>query len=210
MLRRLLVVFGCVLLAGCQTGAVPTRVTTVTVSASASGSADPAPSESPSGTPSPSPSASAPSPQVGARDVSAFPIADFASPSGRIWCGLHGDKALCHFPFEFAGSVPANDDVCPGAGIDVAGVEVSSVGSDYFCSGDPLAHPTAGSSQVRWHRGTGFGTVSYESQRLAVLPYGRSLRHGRYACRSERNGVTCVDVRTGRGFRVARAGVVLF
>ena len=67
-----------------------------------------------------------------------------------------------------------------------------------------------GSTQVQWRAGTGFPYVTYDGQRLATLPYGRSLRHGNYACRSETNGVTCVNVRTGRGFRMARAGVVLF
>ena len=37
-----------------------------------------------------------------------------------------------------------------------------------------------------------------------------ALSHGRYLCASETNGVTCADTRSGRGFRVARAGVVLF
>jgi hypothetical protein len=42
-----------------------------------------------------------------------------------------------------------------------------------------------------------------------VLRFGQTTRQGRLRCGSAENGITCRDVRTNRGFRIAREGVVL-
>jgi len=138
-------------------------------------------------------------------------MADFTSPSGGIWCGLAADYALCHIPFDgFKGKVPTTKQICPKEELDVTGVHVTRQGSRWFCSGDPSTMPVKGSPQVSWQKGTGFPFVKYQGQTMATLPYGQALRHGTYLCRSERTGVTCANLKTGRGFRVARAGIVLF
>ena len=138
-------------------------------------------------------------------------MADFTSPSGGIWCGLAADYALCHIPFDgFKGKVPTTKQICPKEELDVTGVHVTRQGSRWFCSGDPSTMPVKGSPQVSWQKGTGFPFVKYQGQTMATLPYGQALRHGNYLCRSERTGVTCANLKTGRGFRVARAGIVLF
>lgn len=149
-------------------------------------------------------------PAVAARDVSAWRKADFASPSGRIWCGLTAEDALCHFPRGFWGTIPSGEEVCPGEGLDVTGVAVTASGTTYFCSGDPSAFPVRGQDSVAWHTATGYPWVAYDGFTLAVLPYGKALRHGAFVCASAENGVTCAHRTTGRGFRIALAGVDFF
>ncbi len=43
-----------------------------------------------------------------------------------------------------------------------------------------------------------------------VLPYGESIRKGRFVCISEEVGVTCDNIRNGHGFFVSRQRVRLF
>lgn len=43
-----------------------------------------------------------------------------------------------------------------------------------------------------------------------VLPYGESIRKGRFACRSEEVGVRCLNRRNGHGFFLSRQRVRLF
>jgi hypothetical protein len=43
-----------------------------------------------------------------------------------------------------------------------------------------------------------------------VLPYGESLRKGRFVCTSEEVGVRCVNRRNGHGFLLSRQRVRLF
>ena len=106
---------------------------------------------------------------TGATDVSSYDFADFASPSGRIWCGLRSDLALCHFPYGMKGKVPSSNTVCPGEGLDVTGVSVDSQGrAAYFCSGDPEAFPQTSSESVAWWKPTGYPSVKYNSFTLAV------------------------------------------
>jgi len=193
-------------LAGCVAG--PSATVTVTVPPSPS-APDPT-SPSPAAPASTSPAAPSVPPSAGARDVSGFHVVDFASPSGRIWCGMRADLTLCHFPFGYTGEVPDSEEVCPGEGLDVTGVSLTSEGPGYFCSGDPQAMPDRGTPQVAWRRGTGFPFVSFDGHSLATLPYGESLRYLTVICSSEPSGISCGDDSTGRGFRVARADVVLF
>lgn len=145
---------------------------------------------------------------AGATDVSSFDFSDFASPSGRIWCGLRSDLALCHFPYGMKGKVPSSSTVCPGEGLDVTGVSVDAQGkAEYFCSGDPEAFPQTSSESVGWWKPTGYPSVKYNGFTLAVLPYGKRIANAAYVCISEKVGVTCGNTLTGKGFRVALAGV---
>jgi hypothetical protein len=175
------------------TPATPTAATTPTAGATASGTA-----------------ATMPDPAA-ALDVSAHDFADFASPTGRIWCGVHADTALCHFPSGMDSSkVPTSSKVCPGEHLDVTGVSVGTSGrASYFCSGDPEALPQVGSETTAWWTSTGFPSVAYDGFTLAVLPYDKAIAHAPFACLSARAGVTCANTVTGKGFTVARAGVTL-
>jgi len=142
--------------------------------------------------------------------VAAWDVSDFASQSGRIWCGLTSDRALCHFPRGFRGVIPSGEEICPDEGLDVTGIVVTDAEPRYFCSGDPSAFPVKGREQVAWHVGTGYPFVSYDGYTLAVLPYGKAIRNGHYICASAVTGVTCANRATGHGFRIAQAGVTFF
>ena len=56
-----------------------------------------------------------------------------------------------------------------------------------------------------------FGCVSDSAMQAGpVLPYGESIRKGRFVCTSEEVGVRCVNRRNGHGFFVSRQSVRLF
>lgn len=56
-----------------------------------------------------------------------------------------------------------------------------------------------------------FGCVSDSAMHAGpVLPYGESIRKGRFACTSEEAGVRCVNRRDGHGFFLSRQRVRLF
>lgn len=201
----------------------PTDPTTPTLTApavTASASAIPSTTTPTSATPSVAPSASTPAaptpsggasvPSLPALDVAAWDVSDFASQSGRIWCGLTSDRALCHFPRGFRGVIPSGEEICPDEGLDVTGIVVTDAEPRYFCSGDPSAFPVKGREQVAWHVGTGYPFVSYDGYTLAVLPYGKAIRNGHYICASAVTGVTCANRAIGHGFRIAQAGVTFF
>jgi hypothetical protein len=200
-------------LAGCSlTVNLPGATTAGTSSAPAPTSSPVASptSASPTGTvtstPTPTPTATVPTAD-GAIDVDAFESAHFASPTGRIWCALYDDWTLCHFPFGMDYSaVPKTSTVCPGEHLDVTGVSVQEE-ADYFCSGGAEALPQTNGEYVDWWKPTGFPSVKYQGFKLAVLPYGEKLRKGDFLCESEKSGVTCVNLASGRGFTVAKRGV---
>lgn len=217
-MRRIIViaVLACLGLAGCS----PAEPGPGTPSAPAS-SPSPTPSlptvapppESPAGSPGsttvPSPATSVP-PVAGALDVSGHDLVEFASPSGRIWCGMRSDFAVCQLPAGYTGTVPDSEKVCPGMELDVTGITVDAKGTGWICTGDPVAMPVKGEPQVAWHTKTGYGFVTHSGFQVAVLPYGKTLRHGGYVCRSDETGVVCGNTRTGHGFNVARAGIAQF
>lgn len=169
------------------------------------------PSEDASATPTTAPPNAKPTvPSTeGAIDVGGQNAA-FASPSGRIWCAVDGTAAWCHFPAGMKGKIPSGEQICPGAGLDVTGVNVTKDKPAYFCSGDPTAYPVEGTDQVTWHAATGFPTVTFDSLTLAVLPYGQKVINGAYVCASESNGVTCANITTKKGFRISLSGPVFF
>lgn len=196
------------LLAGCGSGPAAEWSPGPVVIIPATSAATPSPAESTSST-SPAPAGPTVPDAEGALDVGEFDSAHFASPTGRIWCALEADWALCHFPDGMDTSqVPAAYEVCPEAGLDVTGVSVQS-DADYFCSGGAEALPQTDGDFVEWWRPTGFPSVKYEGQKLATLPYGKKLVRGDFVCLSEKSGVTCGNIRTHTGFTVSRAGVTL-
>ena len=69
-----------------------------------------------------------------------------------------------------------------------------------------------GGSLFIGNKGRGeYGCVSDSAMRAGpVLPYGESIRKGRFVCHSEEVGVRCVDRRNGHGFFLSRQRVRLF
>lgn len=194
------------LLTACSSGPTWTPGPVVTVPPTTTTSPTPSGSATPTATPT-STGPAVPD-ATDATDVSGYDFADFASPSGRIWCGVHSDVALCHFPNGMRAKVPSSKKVCPGEGLDVTGVSVDASGkAEYFCSGDPEAFPQTISESVAWWKTTGYPSVKYDGFKLAVLPYGKKIANGSLVCLSEKVGVTCGNTATGTGFRVALAGV---
>jgi hypothetical protein len=60
-------------------------------------------------------------------------------------------------------------------------------------------------------RGRGrFGCVSDAVNAGRELPYGKSVRRGRFRCRSRRSGMRCVNTRNGHGFALSRERVRRF
>jgi hypothetical protein len=56
-----------------------------------------------------------------------------------------------------------------------------------------------------------YGCVSDSAMHAGpVLPYGGSIRKGRFSCTSEEAGVRCVNRRNGHGFFLSRQHVRLF
>lgn len=65
--------------------------------------------------------------------------------------------------------------------------------------GDSLYVGTRGVARWTCHGDTLLGSDSY------VLPYGRSLRVGRFKCTSKTTGMRCVNLRTGHGFLISKS-----
>lgn len=196
-------------LSGCATGGPPTTPGRPSAGLS-SGTATPAGDGSASPTPTPTPTAPALPDATGALDVSGYESAHFASPTGAIWCALDDAFALCHFPRGMKMSkVPSASKVCPKTGLDVTGVSVE-VKAQYFCSGGAEALPMTNGMNVDWWKTSGFPSVKYDGFKLATLPYGEKLVHGRFVCSSQKSGVTCVNTDNKSGFTVSKAGVKLY
>ena len=212
----LIAVTAFMLLAGCgitRPGATPTvsnpvasaSVTPTTANASASLDPSTGPLAFPS---SPDPASAL---DV-SKTVAKAGFASFASPSGHIWCALYDDYALCHFPFDYAGKLPTSKVVCPDdPELDVTGVMVDAKKVGYFCSGDPEANPALENSDsvasTGWWKATGWPSVEVDGQKLATLPYGKTLFSGDFVCGSQPNGVTCGATANAKVFRMSRAGV---
>jgi hypothetical protein len=69
-----------------------------------------------------------------------------------------------------------------------------------------------GGSLFIGNKGRGeYGCVSDSAFGIGgVLPYGESMRKGRFVCTSEEIGVRCVNRRNGHGFLLSRQRVRLF
>lgn len=206
-LRMFLILGLFTLTAGCSPSAPPTTPGAPSTSPVAPASASPTAASTT--TTSPTPTAPALPDATGALDVSGHELSAFASPSGAIWCAVGSKGALCHFPGDFKGKVPSSTKVCPGQMLDVTGISVTKTVA-YFCSGDPTAFPaTTNTDDVKWWKGTGFPKVKHGGFTLVTLPYGKKLAAGNFVCLSARTGVSCANTVTGRGFRMARAGVTI-
>lgn len=107
----------------------------------------------------------------------------FQSPSGNIHCGFHPDGLVCQIS-EFTYAPPDLD--CHGAGAPGATFGIDEMGDSFlFCAGDV--------------EGGG-----------PTLAYGKQIAVGSKHCVSREDGITCQDVTSGHGFKVARAAYQLY
>lgn len=128
-------------------------------------------------------------------------LSNFVSPSGRILCAMTRSRAWCTFPDGMdRNGIPAAEQICPGGA--VGSVEISPAGLTFLC-GDPGPWAEPGTKTTLWADGYDVGIANG----MVRLPYGWTLSTPRASCSSAENGVTCINVTTGEGFRVARAGV---
>ena len=108
----------------------------------------------------------------------------FESPSRNIGCVMYAQGARCDI-IHHSWPLPKKPKSCE---FDYGGslfVGVRGRG-EYGCVSD-----------------SAFGVGS-------VLPYGESMRKGRFVCHSEEAGVRCLDRRNGHGFFLSRQRVRLF
>lgn len=145
----------------------------------------------------------APAPAPAPRQVGTG-YATFASPTGRIRCGIDSESASCTFPPGMnTKGVPNSDRQCHP--LSLKGVSVTSSGRGWVCSGDMVHDPSPGAFGTDWVSTQRSGRS--QSGGYVSLPYGTSISRGNFTCRSEQNGVACTYGPTGVGFRVALAGV---
>ena len=105
----------------------------------------------------------------------------FALPSGNIACTMSADGARC--TIASITFTPPADATCTGtSGHEYA---VDSTGVHMPCVDGPVPGVAPSSTPI--------------------LEYGASSRVGGYSCTSATDGVTCVEVASGVGFRLARA-----
>ncbi|MBK9696745.1 MAG: hypothetical protein IPO80_04845 [Propionibacteriaceae bacterium] len=151
-------------------------------------------------------------------DATGYEMADFASPSGAILCGLNSDRAVCMLSSAMTPSglaqLPTDEEAC-GAGASSSSVSLNGIGlaggrTYWACSGEILAYPLRGSPTAQWNAAAGFPWVTAGevlSGPKASLPYGSAIKIGHFGCTSQTTGISCYDLTTGRGFTVNKDGV---
>lgn len=134
--------------------------------------------------------------------------ATFLMPSHNVACVVQPDHAVCQIdgkqyaarqqdinPEAFAGCTPElADAMSVGGGADPT----------WACLPYDIRPRTGVDAGGSW-AGPGLGaTDTLGGTTVAVLPYGTTLRLGNMSCLSDRAGVDCTDLTTGRGFQLAR------
>lgn len=117
----------------------------------------------------------------------ALDLAEFAAPSGNIWCTITDDAATCQIAtIEYEPPAIAN---CEDN--DLAGkiLRVSGETAEYPCPSGSISGPEPGDRDV--------------------LDYGETTHVGDYMCTSTQEGVSCTDITTGASFSVRRAGATV-
>lgn len=120
----------------------------------------------------------------GAAASGAAAFKGFASPSHNIGCVMFEDGARCDIGHH-SWPLPKEPKSCE---------------FDY-----------GGSVFIGDHGRGEYGCVSDSAMGAGpVLPYGESIRKGRFVCTSEEIGVRCVNRRNGHGFLLSRQRVRFF
>ncbi len=119
-----------------------------------------------------------------AKDMKA--LKKFVSPSGNIYCNV-------------ATSGPKGCEI-----------NVGSVKDPDVCPGNPVSDRVG---RIEFHRGRAVpvcNTDTIRKQGAQVLPYGSATSFGRFACLSERIGVTCINIKKTEGFFLHKGDYVIF
>ena len=110
----------------------------------------------------------------------------FVTPSGNIYCAIaaRGPKGC-----EIAEGGVKDKSVCPGNPVSdtVGRIEFQRGRAVPVCNTDTIRQPGA-----------------------KVLPYGVATKVGKFACISERQGVTCINVTRPEGFFLHKGEYVIF
>lgn len=111
---------------------------------------------------------------------------DFRSPSGNITCWIDTRFARCDIDEHDwkPPPKPASCQLAYGFGLSVG----KRGRGDFVCAGGTAGDPS----------------------RARTLPYGKSIRRGRYRCTSRRSGIGCVNRRTRHGFKLSKGAAVRF
>ncbi|WP_147675123.1 hypothetical protein [Nigerium massiliense] len=163
-------------------------------------------------TPTPAPTVSKP-PAPASLDVSKYEEAAFSAPNGNLWCVLYSDGISCLIPRGYRGAAPKQAEPCPSwNGEDDLRPNTIDLGPSgkpqWVCLDDQAARPFKDDPASGWQRG--FGTWRrIDDQLIAVLPHGKSLRHGVFQCASAASGVTCTNTRTKHGIKLSQQAVTL-
>jgi hypothetical protein len=79
---------------------------------------------------------------------------------------------------------------------------------EYTGPGPKLTATMGIHGRFRVCRSVAFGCIGDPGENTPVLRYGRHVDVGRFRCRSGQAGMTCTVIKTGKGFRISRSGVV--
>lgn len=117
-------------------------------------------------------------------DTEVTELTGFSSPSGNIGCLIDRSEVRCDIAERDwdPPETPADCELDYGQGIALA----AGGAADFVCAGDTALDPAAES-----------------------LDYGSSIAAGLLRCESERSGISCRDIETGRGFELSREGYEL-
>ncbi|HRI97845.1 MAG TPA: hypothetical protein PLZ93_19650, partial [Nocardioides sp.] len=113
-------------------------------------------------------------------------VRKFVTPSGNIYCHIGGRGPK-------------------GCEISVGAVKDPDV-----CSGVPVADRVG---RIEFRRGRAIPVCNTDTIRkpgARVLPYGAATKFGRFACLSERQGVTCIHLKRTEGFFLHKGEYVIF
>jgi hypothetical protein len=108
----------------------------------------------------------------------------FSSPSRNVGCMMSTSSVRCD-TISYSYRPPSKPASC------------------HFDWGHSVGVGTSGKGRFRCASDTVAGAPT-------VLKYGKSRTVGRYTCTSRLSGMTCINNRTGHGFRLARASYSLF
>jgi hypothetical protein len=119
-----------------------------------------------------------------AKDMRA--LRKFVSPSGNIYCNV-------------GTSGPKGCEINQGAVKDPA-----------VCSGNPVSDRVG---RIEFRRGRAVPVCNTDTIRkpgAKVLPYGSATTVGKFACLSEKLGVTCIHLKRTEGFFIHKGEYVIF
>ena len=134
--------------------------------------------------------------------------ASFLMPSRNVACVMRPGTVVCQIDGKqyAAKQGDINPETFEGCTPETADAMSVGEGTDptWVCLPYDIRSAADVEAGGAW-AGPGLGaTDQLGDQTVAVLPYGTTLRLGNISCLSDRVGVDCTDLTTGRGFQLAR------